>query len=344
MAPKRDLSEKDAPGKKKAKKSITMEQKMDILRRYDRELTAAICNTLNLPESMLRTIRKDREITAAVEAGAGSCATKVLSGQSTVMVQMEKMLVTWMDHRKRQGLKVTFDDTKKKAMECFNHLRQETGPVPEFNASMGWFYEFKTHMKRSGKAKSADKDAADSYSIYLRAINKEGGYKPQQIFNKDETGLHWKKMPDHTYITREEKSAPGFKSFKDSFILLLRANLTGDCKLKPVLVYHAKNPRAIKGYDKSSLPVHWYANSSGWMRGHIFQAYSKTQVVHELKEYCTSQALPFCILMVLDNHPPMLQDLHQSIKFIFLPLNTTSLLQPMDQGVIKMFKAHYFQR
>ena len=45
MAPKRDLSAKDAPSKKKARKSITLEQKMDILRRYNRgESTAAIHN------------------------------------------------------------------------------------------------------------------------------------------------------------------------------------------------------------------------------------------------------------------------------------------------------------
>ena len=62
MAPKRDLTAKDAPGKKKTRKSITLEQKMDILRRYNRgESTATIRNVLNLPESMLRSIRKGRE-------------------------------------------------------------------------------------------------------------------------------------------------------------------------------------------------------------------------------------------------------------------------------------------
>ena len=83
------------------------------------------------------------------------------------------------------------------------------------------------------------------------------------------------------------------------------------------------------------------------MTGHIFQAYSKTQLVDELKEYCTSQGLPFKILMVLDTapaHPQVLPDLHSDIKFVFLPPNITSLLQPMDQGVIKMFKAHFLQK
>ena len=202
MAPKRDQNEKDASGKKKARKSITLEQKIEILRRYGRgESTAAILNVLNLLETMLRTIRKDREkIISTVKAGAGSCSTKAL-GQSNIMGYME-MLVTWMDHRKLQGLNMTFDDTKKAAMDCFNHLKEkEMGPVPEFVVSTGWFYKFKTcygfHIvKRSGEAKSADEDTAASYPDRLRAIIEEGGYKPQQVFNVDGTGLHWKKMRD----------------------------------------------------------------------------------------------------------------------------------------------------
>ena len=84
MAPKSDLSDKDAPGKKKARKSTTLEQKINILRRYDRgESTAAIRNGLNLPESTLCTIRKDREkITAAVKAGAGSFFFFLMNGNT----------------------------------------------------------------------------------------------------------------------------------------------------------------------------------------------------------------------------------------------------------------------
>ena len=169
---------------------------------------------------------------------------------------------------------MTFDDTKKKAMESYHHLKaKETGPVADFVASTGWFYNFKSRyafrsIKRSGEAKNAD--AAASYPDQLRAIIEEGGYKHQQIFNMDETGRQWKKIPECMYITKERKSDPGFKAFKDCFTLLLRANLTGDWKMKSVLVYHTENPRALKGYDKNSLPGQWYSNSSGWMTGTIF--------------------------------------------------------------------------
>ena len=108
-------------------------------------MTNTIRNTLHQRESTLRTIKKDREkILAAFKAGAEGTSTRVLSGQSTFMGRLEKMLVTWMDHRKRQGLSVTFNDTKRKTMECYHHLKaKEMGPLPEFVVSMGLFYNFK---------------------------------------------------------------------------------------------------------------------------------------------------------------------------------------------------------
>ena len=73
----------------------------------------------------------------------------------------------------------------------------------------------------------------------------EGGLQTHQILDLDEKGLQWK-MHECMYIMREEKSAPGFKASKHHFTILLGANLTGECKLKPVMVYHAENPHALE--------------------------------------------------------------------------------------------------
>ena len=106
---------------------------------------------------------------------------KVLSGQSSIVVKMEKLLVTWMDHRKCHGFNLTFDDAKNKAMECYSYLKEkETALVPYFSASTGWFYKLSTRygfhsVKRLGEAKNAEEDAAASFPDRLRAIIEEGG-------------------------------------------------------------------------------------------------------------------------------------------------------------------------
>ena len=57
----------------------------------------------------------------------------------------------------------------------------------------------------------------------------------------------------------------GFKAAKDRLTLMLSGNASGDFKLKPLIVYRAENPRALKNIKKSCLPVIWKSNKKAWM-------------------------------------------------------------------------------
>ena len=61
------------------------------------------------------------------------------------------------------------------------------------------------------------------------------------------------------------------------------------------------------------------------------------------KKLCRKKNIAFKILLVLDNAPghPDLTEINPNVKVTFLPANTTSLLQPMDMGVISIAKTNY---
>ncbi|XP_050686674.1 tigger transposable element-derived protein 1-like [Eriocheir sinensis] len=136
---------------------------------------------------------------------------------------------------------------------------------------------------------------------------------------------------------------------KDRLTLLLCANASGDCKIKPLLVYHSENPRPFKknGVQKSKLSVMWRANKKAWTTRQFFMEWFVVSAP-AVKTYLIEKNLPLKALLLMDNapaHPPGVEEeLGKGYKFIevmFLPPNTTPLIQPMDQNVIASFKKLY---
>ena len=73
------------------------------------------------------------------------------------------------------------------------------------------------------------------------------------------------------------------------------------------------------------------------MTSALFKDGFENCAIPEYKQYCFAQNIQFKILLLLDNapgHPIYLDDFCENVKVVFLPPNTTSLIQPMDQGVI----------
>lgn len=83
------------------------------------------------------------------------------------------------------------------------------------------------------------------------------------------------------------------------------------------------------------------------MTATLFKDWVENCAVPELKAYSSSENIEFKMLLLIDNapgHPIFSDDISENIKVVFMPPNTTSILQPMDQGVISNFKCYYLRR
>ncbi|CAK9810845.1 Tigger transposable element-derived protein 1 [Anthophora quadrimaculata] len=208
----------------------------------------------------------------------------------------------------------------------------------KFSASNGWLTGFLRryalhNVKIQGEAASADEAAAKNYCKVPAKIIDDGGYCP------DQTGLFWKKMPSRTFIAKSEKIASGFKTAKDRITIILCSNASGARTLKPLIINKILYPRALKGINLAELPVHFMANKKAWVTSAIFTWFNDC-FVPEVEKYMTEMSLPFKVLLIVDNAPghPCLE--HPNVQIVFLPPNTTNLVQPLDQGIIATFKKH----
>lgn len=337
---------------KKVRKALNLEQKLNIIKML--EAGEKICNiskTLNLAASTIATIKANKEkISASVENVENVVAKRVTRQRGEVMESMEKLLSIWIDHQAQRNVPVSTAIIREKAISLHNDLQQRNSSEENetFVASKGWFDRFKKryclhNIKTTGEAASADFEAANSYPEEFNQIVTSGEYTAQQIYNVDETGLFWKRMPSRTFTTGSKQV--GYKAAKDRVTVLFGANAAGDHKLKPMVIYHAENPRAMKGQNKTTLPVIWRANKKGWMTASLFDDWLNNHFTIAVTKFNQTHNLSNKALLVIDNAPShVIMNIPENIKIIFLPPNTTPLLQPMDMGIIANVKAYYLRR
>ncbi|XP_071041913.1 tigger transposable element-derived protein 6-like [Parasteatoda tepidariorum] len=158
-------------------------------------------------------------------------------------------------------------------------------------------------------------------------------YKKEDIFNADECGLFYRAMPNKTLATIGDKCKDG-KISKERITILLSCSSTGE-KLKPLVIGKARKPRCFKKVNVKNLPVSWHGNKKAWMTSSVF-----TEWVMPLNKQMKQRKRK--ILLFINNCPAHPSDLSFSnVKVQFLPANTTSYLQPLDQGIIQAFNLHY---
>ena len=201
-------------------------------------------------------------------------------------------------------------------------------------------------MSLQGEKLSADKEASEEFVSSFAEFVEEHHLTLNQVFNCDETGLNFRLLPDKTLASSFEKAADGRKKSKERVTINACANASGTIKLPLQLIGKAKRPRCFCGLQMDLLPVEYQGQKNAWMSTEIFHKWFHDSFVPTVRRELSSLGLEQKAVLVLDNCPahPNAEDLVSEdgkITAHYLPPNVTSLIQPMDQGVLEALKRRY---
>ncbi|XP_067140790.1 tigger transposable element-derived protein 1-like [Centruroides vittatus] len=199
------------------RKFICLQTKIEILDRIkNHEQIADIGRHFNLNESTIRSIKQSEEkIRNSVPSGSSIFAKNVAHPRAPIIEKMEQALILWVEDMNKKLLPLNKSTLKHKALKILDYLKQMGQSSADeisvkFMASNSWFEKFKKrhslhNIHIQGEKTSADEDAAKKYPAELADIIQTKSYLADQVFNADETGLSWEKMPNRTYISKNEK-------------------------------------------------------------------------------------------------------------------------------------------
>ena len=318
----------------KKRKSLSLERKIEILRAVDSgRKKSDVAREYDLSSSTMSTLIKNRpRIEQQYNMSKSDPTRKRI--RTAALDDVEEALIKWFRDVRGKNLPVSGPLLKEKA----DMFAKSLGHA-DFKASNGWLARFKERnnirqLRVCGESAGVDDERVGEWRTEtLPTIIQD--YDPRDIFNADETGLFYRMAPDKTLAFTGEE-CHGTKQNKDRLTVMLCANMDGSEKLKPLVIGKSKNPRSFK--NVRALPVTYIANKKAWMVSEEF-----TTWVKQLDRQFAAENRR--VLLFIDNcsaHPQITG--LQAVKLHFFPPNTTSHLQPMDQGVIMSFKTHYRRR
>ena len=332
------------------RKAYTVAEKLKAVDRVKKgEAKTKVGRDIGAPESTVRRwVREEdklRQFIDNIEHDEGLARKKARTAKDS---DLDQAVYTWFVQRRHEGVPISGPLLRAQA-EKFN---REINGDPTFTATDGWLMRFKkrhaiSQLTVCGEAKSADSEAADAYSDELRTLIAKYELCDDQVYNCDETAMFYKMLPEKTLAEKKDKrSTEGYKRIKDRLTLLLCVNKTGSHKLTPLVIGKYQRPRCFHHVDMTNLPLLYRHSGNAWMTRQLFEDWFHKDFVPAVQAHQRENGLARKALLLMDHcpvHPPAesLVSRDGKITTSFLPKNTTSKIQPLDQGVIMNFKANY---
>jgi transposase-like protein len=335
------------------RKQFTVHEKLQLVERVRKgEAQCKIVKETGVNESTLRGwLRNEEKLRSFAESAETKDALQRKKTRLAADPELDKKMLNFFAAQRDKSVALEGPVLLFQAQKYNKELHQDEGK-DDFSVSRGWLHRWKKRhgialLKQHGESRSADIQAAEDFIPEFQQFVEENNLSPHQIYNCDETGLSFKIQPDRTLAFKDDKTAKeGFKVNKDKVTLLLCCNWEGDHKLKPLAIGKYANPRCFHHVNKEKLSVIYRNSKNSWMTREIFTEWFHSYFVPSVRRHLRSINQEERAVLLLDNcsaHPPgsTLKSNDGKITLLYLPKNTTSKIQPCDQGIIANFKRHY---
>ncbi|RDW84504.1 hypothetical protein BP6252_02094 [Coleophoma cylindrospora] len=282
----------------------------------------------SVSESLSKTFANLDDPTAII-----STSVRVRAGN---WPELEAILWQWQLQLERQGGATTGDILREQAKKIWLQLPQATGQeCPEFSSR--WLEKFKKRHNIKERVRHGEVGSIpDQAEVEMKGLQTVAGeYNEEDIYNMDETGLYWRMLVSRGLLSQ---SRPSLKKDKARISLALCTNATGTDRLPVWIIGKAKTPRALKNVCISSMGGRWRWNKKAWMNSVIMSEW--------LQAFYSHVGFTRQVLLTMDNFSAHYTALEISppppnIRICWLPANSTSRFQPLNQGIIQNFKALY---
>ena len=249
------------------------------------------------------------------------------------LLMTKLMMLFYFGFKKMRSINARISDPmiQEAALEFSKRLN-----INGFEASNGWLDKFKIltgilQKILNGDSNEVKIDSEINFKENFHLLR--DGFDKKDIINADECGMFHRALPNKSLVQKGDRCKNG-KQSKERLTVLLAASCTGE-KLRPLVIGKYENPRCFKNIKKSTFAVNWRSSQKAWMNSIIYLEWLK---IINLDMSRSNRK----ILLFVDNCPvyPMVNNL-SNVTIKYLPPNTTSKLQPLEQGVIKAFKGYY---
>lgn len=145
--------------------------------------------------------------------------------------------------------------------------------IADFTASDGWVQKFLGRYNINlqsicGELNKVSQEKTSDWISMLEEIKSK--FRPQDVYNMDETVIFYNLFPEQTYAIKGEKCYGGERS-KQRLTVVLCCNSDGSDKLRPRVIGKSRKPQYFKNVDISFECCDYSHQANSWIDATAFR-------------------------------------------------------------------------